>query len=56
MSTTAKANIKVLFALTQVHFTGDFYSSFITPLYPPFIQKMGLSLAQIGIISGVVRL
>jgi len=56
MNTTAKANIKILFALTLVHFTGDFYSSFITPLYPLFIQKMGLSLAQIGILSGVVRL
>ncbi len=56
MTKTSKVNIKVLFALTLVHFTGDFYSSFITPLYPLFIQKMGLSLAQIGILSGVVRL
>jgi len=56
MTQTSKVNIKVLFALTLVHFTGDFYSSFITPLYPLFIQKMGLSLAQVGIISGVVRL
>ena len=56
MSDTTKANIKILFALTLVHFTGDFYSSFISPLYPLFVQKMGLSLAQIGIISGVIRL
>jgi FSR family fosmidomycin resistance protein-like MFS transporter len=56
MTKTSKVNTKVLFALTLVHFTGDFYSSFITPLYPLFIQKMGLSLAQVGIISGVVRL
>ena len=56
MSDTAKANIKILFALTLVHFTGDFYSAFISPLFPLFIQKMGLSLAQVGIISGVVRL
>jgi len=56
MTTTTKANVKVLFALTLVHFTGDFYSSFTTPLYPLFIQKMGLSLAQVGIISGVMRL
>ena len=56
MSDTIKANIKILFVLTLVHFTGDFYSSFISPLYPLFVQKMGLSLAQVGIISGVMRL
>ena len=51
-----KINIKVLFALTLVHFTGDFYSSFIAPLFPLFVDKMGLSLAQVGIIAGVCRL
>ena len=56
MSDTTKANIKILFALTLVHFTGDFYSSFISPLYPLFVQKMGLSLARVGIISGIIRL
>ena len=56
MSDTTQANIKILFALTLVHFTGDFYSSFISPLYPLFVQKMGLSLVQVGIISGVIRL
>jgi len=56
MTQNSKANIKVLFALTLVHFTGDFYSSFTMPLYPLFIEKMGLSLAQVGIISGVMRL
>jgi len=53
MTANTKANIKILFALTLVHFTGDFYSSFVSPLYPLFIQKMGLSLTQIGIISGI---
>lgn len=53
MTANAKANIRVLFALTLVHFTGDFYSSFISPLYPLFIQKLGLSLTQVGFISGV---
>jgi len=53
MTVNRKANIKILFALTLVHFTGDFYSSFISPLYPLFIQKMGLSLTQIGVISGI---
>ncbi|MBN1833709.1 MAG: MFS transporter [Deltaproteobacteria bacterium] len=56
MNDSVRANIKILFALTLVHFTGDFYSSFISPLYPLFVEKMGLSLAQVGIISGIVRL
>ena len=56
MTDAVKANIKILFALTLVHFTGDFYGSFINPLFPLFVQKMGLMLAQIGVISGTVRL
>lgn len=56
ISVPAKANLKVLFALTLVHFTGDFYSSFTTPLFPLFMEKMGLSLTQIGVIAGVNRL
>jgi len=49
ISENAKANIKVIFALTLVHFTGDFYSSFINPLFPLFVEKLNLSLAQVGI-------
>ena len=56
MNANAKANVKVLFALTLVHFTGDFYSAFTSPLFPLFMEKMGLSLTQIGIIAGVNRL
>jgi FSR family fosmidomycin resistance protein-like MFS transporter len=51
-----KTNVKVLFALTLVHFTGDFYSSFTTPLFPLFVEKLGLSLTQVGVIAGVNRL
>lgn len=51
-----KANIKVIFALTLVHFTGDFYSSFTSPLFPLFVEKLQLSLAQVGVIAGVTRL
>ncbi len=50
------ANLKVLFALTLVHFTGDFYSSFINPLFPIFVEKLDLSLAQVGIIAGAIRM
>ncbi len=50
------ANLKILFALTLIHFTGDFYTSFISPLFPVFVGKLGLSLTQVGIIAGTMRL
>jgi FSR family fosmidomycin resistance protein-like MFS transporter len=56
MSLSTKANVKVLFALTLVHFTGDFYSSFTSPLFPLFVEKLGLSLTQVGLIAGINRL
>ena len=49
------ADIKVIFALTLVHFIGDFYNSFITPLLPLFIAKYSLTLAQAGLIAGLSR-
>lgn len=55
MTAHAKANIRVLFALTLVHFTGDFYSSFTSPLFPLFVEKLGLSLTQVGMIAGINR-
>jgi len=48
-------NLKMIFALTLVHFTGDFYSSFITPLMPVFMENFGLTLTQVGIITGISR-
>ncbi len=56
MRENGRINVKVLFALTLVHFTGDFYSSFTSPLFPLFVEKLGLSMAQIGTIAGVNRL
>jgi FSR family fosmidomycin resistance protein-like MFS transporter len=53
---TTKTNIRVIFALTLVHFTGDLYSSFISPLFPLFIDKLDLTLAQVGLIAGVSRI
>ncbi|MEE4606228.1 MAG: hypothetical protein V2J65_33470 [Desulfobacteraceae bacterium] len=38
-----------------VRFSGDFCSSFVSPLFPMFIDKMGLSLALIGILAGTSR-
>ncbi|MBR9985314.1 MAG: MFS transporter [Desulfosarcina sp.] len=50
-----QTHLKVLFALTLVHFTGDFYSAFTTPLFPAFMDKLNLTLAQVGLIAGVNR-
>jgi FSR family fosmidomycin resistance protein-like MFS transporter len=51
----SKTNLRVIFALTLVHFTGDFYSAFTTPLFPLFVEKLGLSLTQVGVIAGLNR-
>jgi hypothetical protein len=34
LTAATKTNMRVIFALTLVHFTGDFYSAFTTPLFP----------------------
>ncbi len=49
-------NLKILSALTLVHFTGDFYTAFINPLFPVFVDRLGLTLTQVGIIAGTMRL
>jgi len=49
-------NYLIVFSLTLVHFTGDFYSSFVTPLIPVFVDKLSLSMAQVGLMTGIVRL
>ena len=50
-----RTNVKIIFALTMVHFIGDFYSSFIAPLLPAFVDKLSLSMAQVGIAMGIMR-
>lgn len=50
-----RVNYSIVFVLTLIHFTGDFYSSFFTPLLPAFVDKLGLTLAQVGLITGIVR-
>lgn len=49
------ANSKVIFALSLVHFTGDFYAAFLTPLLPLFVDKLGLTLTQVGLLAGISR-
>lgn len=50
-----ETNVKVILALTLIHFIGDFYNSFIIPLLPLFIDKFALTLAQAGLITGFSR-
>lgn len=51
----SQTNFKVILALVLVHFTGDFYVSFVTPLLPVIKEQLGLSLAELGIIAAVMR-
>jgi FSR family fosmidomycin resistance protein-like MFS transporter len=55
MTEVLKTNIKVIFALTLVHFVGDFYMSFVIPLLPVFVEKFSLTLTQVGLITGITR-
>ena len=55
MNETAKADMKIILALTLVHFAGDLYSSFVNPLLPVFAQRFSLSLTEVGLISGISR-
>ena len=56
METDKNANVKVILGLTLIHFTGDFYNSFINPLLPVFVDKFTLTLTQVGLITGIGRL
>jgi FSR family fosmidomycin resistance protein-like MFS transporter len=56
MSSTIKEdNFKIIFALSLVHFIGDFYNAFVIPLLPIFITNYSLTLAQAGLIAGFSR-
>lgn len=50
-----KTNSRVIFALTLAHFIGDFFSSFIIPLLPVFVESFALTLTQAGLVTGVSR-
>ncbi len=50
-----KANTRVIFALWLVHFTGDLYASFVSPLLPVFADVFALSLTQVGFLAGINR-
>jgi len=50
---TSQINKKAIFALFLIHFIGDFFQSFIRPLLPVMVNKFDLSLAQVGLITGI---
>ena len=50
---TTPINKKAIFSLFLIHFIGDFFQSFIRPLLPVLAKKFELSLAQVGMISGL---
>ena len=50
---TTAINKKAIFALFLIHFIGDFFQSFIRPLLPVMANKFELSLAQVGLITGI---
>lgn len=56
MNENSRANVKIIFALTLVHFIGDFYFSFVIPLLPALVDKLSLSLTQVGLLTGISRL
>jgi len=53
MPDSSQFNKKVIFALFLIHFIGDFFQSFIRPLLPVMANKFDLSLAQVGLITGI---
>jgi FSR family fosmidomycin resistance protein-like MFS transporter len=55
MESNEHANVRVILGLTLIHFTGDFYNSFVNPLLPVFVDTFSLSLTQVGLISGMSR-
>jgi FSR family fosmidomycin resistance protein-like MFS transporter len=56
VSARSKTNIKMIFTLTLIHFTGDFYASFVNPLLPVFLKAFSLTLTQVGFITGTSRI
>jgi FSR family fosmidomycin resistance protein-like MFS transporter len=53
VTNTTSINKQAIFALFLIHFIGDFFQSFIRPLLPVLANKFDLSLAQVGLITGV---
>jgi MFS transporter, FSR family, fosmidomycin resistance protein len=50
-----KFHSKVIFALFFVHFSGDFFMSFVNPLLPVLADKLALTMTQVGLVAGLSR-
>ena len=53
MTAGSEMNKKAIFALALIHFTGDFFQSFVRPLLPVLADKFALNLTQVGLITGI---
>ncbi len=53
---SSRADVKVIFSLTLVHFVGDFYASFVNPLLPLFMERFSLTLTEVGLITAIGRI
>lgn len=53
MTESSDFDRKAIFALFLIHFIGDFFQSFIRPLLPVMADKFELSMAQVGLITGI---
>lgn len=53
MTIESDINKKAIFALALIHFTGDFFQSFVRPLLPVLADKFALNLTQVGMITGI---
>ena len=51
-----RMDFKVIFALFLVHFIGDFFMAFVSPLLPVLAKNLSLSLTQVGLITGTSML
>lgn len=56
MANIDSINRKAIFALFLVHFSGDFFQSFVKPLLPVLATKFSLTLTQVGMIGGLSML
>jgi len=56
MEHPGRADARTIFGLALVNFIGYFYTSFVYPLLPVFLERFSLTLTQVGLIVGIGRL
>jgi FSR family fosmidomycin resistance protein-like MFS transporter len=53
---SSTADARAILALSLVNFVGYFYTSFLSPLLPVFVERFSLSLTQVGLLAAMYRL